>query len=125
MISVMRSSPARATDHIVLFPTPSGRPLKTDHARDLMRDAGLLYKCTPHRRRYTFATRAIRARPRVAQNRGHVGHKTAEMAFKYTEKRRRARLANVTLDAAHNVNRDEPKCKPLLTGSVNRSDRRH
>jgi hypothetical protein len=33
MISVTRSSPARATDHIMLFPTPSGRPLKTDHAR--------------------------------------------------------------------------------------------
>jgi integrase len=28
-----------------------------------------------------------------------VGHRTAEMAFKYTEKRRRARLGIATLDA--------------------------
>jgi hypothetical protein len=31
------------------------------------------------------------------------------MAFKYTEKRRRARLAIVELDAARTVNHDEPK----------------
>jgi hypothetical protein len=38
-----------------------------------------------------------------------VGHKTAAMAVKYTEKRRRARLAIATIDAARNVNRRDPK----------------
>jgi hypothetical protein len=88
---------------------PSGRPLKTDHTRDLMRDAGLPDECTLHRLPDTFATCAIRARPRLVENREHCRHKTAEMAFKYTEKRRRARLAIVELDAARTVNHDEPK----------------
>ena len=59
------------------------------------------------------ATRSRRARSELGLEwhriGGIVGHKTAEMAFKYTGKRRRARLASVALDAARNVNLYEPK----------------
>src|SRR5207248_3289492 len=49
--------------HLVLFPTRTGRSLKIDHMRHLMRDAirraALPNDCTLHGLRYTFATRAI------------------------------------------------------------------
>jgi integrase len=88
-------------EHVVLFPTPTGRPLKVDHMRHLMRDAiraaALSDDCTLHGLRYTFATRAIELGLDWQTIESIVGHRTAEMAVKYTEKRRRARLAIVTL----------------------------
>jgi integrase len=96
-------------EHVVLFPTPTGRPLKVDHMRHLMRDAiraaALSDDCTLHGLRYTFATRAIEIGLDWQTIESIVGHRTAEMAVKYTEKRRRARLAIVTLDAAQKTNR--------------------
>jgi hypothetical protein len=54
-------------------------------------------------RRTGVDTRSPRARLRLGLDwqpvESIVGHRTAEMAFKYTEKRRRARLAIATLDA--------------------------
>jgi integrase len=90
----------------VLFPTDTGRPLKVDYMRHLMRDAiraaSLPDDCTLHGLRYTFATRAIELGLDWQTIESIVGHKTAEMAFKYTQKRRRARLAIATLDASKN-----------------------
>ena len=89
-------------EHVVLFPTPTGRPLKVDHMRHLMRDAiraaALSDDCTLHGLRYSFATRAIEIGLDWQTIESIAGHRTAEMAVKYTEKRRRARLAVVTLD---------------------------
>ena len=105
-------------EHVVLFPTPTGRALKVDHMRHLMRDAmrgaALPDDCTLHGLRYTFATRAIELGLDWQAVESIVGHKTAEMAFKYTEKRRRARLAIVTLDAG-------TKSEPSERQSENRS----
>jgi integrase len=96
-----------------MFPTPTGRPLKVDHMRHLMRDAfraaSLPDDCTLHGLRYTFATRAIELGLDWQTIESIVGHKTAEMAVKYTEKRRRARLAIVSLDAARKGNAETPK----------------
>ena len=78
---------------------------KVDHMRHLMRAAmraaGLPDDCTLHRLRYTFATRAIELGLDWQTIESIVGHKTADMAFKYTQQRRLARLAIVTLDAAN------------------------
>jgi integrase len=113
--------------HVVLFPTPTGRPLKVDYMRHVMRAAiraaALHDECTLHGLRYTFATRAIELGLDWQTIESIVGHKTAEMAFKYTQKRRRARLTIVTLDAARKVNRQEPKVKTAAERSENRSER--
>jgi len=89
-------------DHLVLFPTETGRPLQVDYMRhemrDAMREAGLPDDCTLHGLRYTFATRAIELGLDWQTIESIGGHRTAEMAFKYTEKRRRSRLAIATLD---------------------------
>jgi integrase len=99
--------------HVVLFPTPTGRPLKVDHMRHLMREAiraaGLSDDCTLHGLRYTFATRAIEIGLDWQTIESIVGHRTAQMAAKYTGKRRLARLAIVSLDAARTANREPPK----------------
>jgi integrase len=96
--------------HVVLFRTPTGRPLKVDHMRHLMRDAirqaELPDDCTLHGLRYTFATRAIEIGLDWQTIESIVGHRTAEMAHKYTAKRRSARLAIATLDVARE--RDDP-----------------
>ena len=95
-------------EHVVLFPTAIGRSLQIDYMRHLMRDAiraaALTDECTLHGLRYTFATRAIELGLDWQTIESIVGHKTAEMAFKYTQQRRLARLAIVTLDAARNAN---------------------
>jgi integrase len=113
--------------HVVLFPTPTGRPLKVDHMRHLMRDAiraaALPDNCTLHRLRYTFATRAIELGLDWQTIESIVGHRTAEMAFKYTEKRRRARFAIATLDVARKRNRRTAKVIAAADRSDNRSDR--
>jgi integrase len=113
-------------EHVVLFPTLTGRPLKVDHMRHLMRDAiraaELPDDCTVHGLRYTFATRAIELGLDWQTIESIVGHRTAEMAFKYTEKRRRARLTIVTLDAARKVNRRTAKVITAADRSDNRSD---
>jgi len=90
--------------HVVLFPTGTGRPLKVDHMRHIMRGAiraaNLPDDCTLHGLRYTFATRAIELGLDWQTTESIVGHKTAQMAAKYTAKRRAARLTIATLDAA-------------------------
>jgi integrase len=112
--------------HVVLFPTPTGRLLKVDHMRHLMRDAiraaALPDNCTLHGLRYTFATRAIELGLDWQTIESIVGHRTAEMAFKYTEKRRRARLAIATLDVARKRNRRTAKVIAAAVRSDNRSD---
>jgi integrase len=89
-------------DQLVLFPTETGRPLQVDHMRHLMRDAiraaDLPDTCTLHGLRYTFATRGLELGLDWQTIESIVGHRTAEMAFKYTEKRRRSRLVIATLD---------------------------
>jgi integrase len=108
--------------HVVLFPTPSGRPLKVDHMRHAMRDAiraaELPDNCTLHGLRYTFATRAIELGLDWQTVESIVGHKTAQMASKYTAKRRAARLTIATLDAARTG-----KVKTAAVRSENRPDR--
>jgi integrase len=99
--------------HVVLFPTPTGRPLKVDHMRHLMRDAmraaALPDDCTLHGLRYTFATRAIELGLDWQTIESIVGHKTSEMAFKYTQQRRSARLAIATLNSVRKRNRRQGK----------------
>ena len=103
--------------HVVLFPTPTGRPLKVDHMRHLMREAmrsaALPDECTLHGLRYTFATRGLELGLDWQTVESIVGHRTAEMAFKYTEKRRRSRLAIATLDRATVRARE-----PMVDGEV-------
>jgi integrase len=72
--------------------------------RDAMRDAALPDDCTLHGLRYTFATRAIELGLDWQTIESIVGHKTAEMAFKYTQQRRQARLAIATLNQVRNTN---------------------
>jgi hypothetical protein len=52
-----------------------------------------------------------------------VGHRTAEMAHKYTPKRRRARLAIATLDAAQKPNRRRDGVKTAANLSENHPNR--
>jgi integrase len=97
--------------HVVLFPTSTGRALKVDHMRHVMREAirqaALPDDCTLHGLRYTFATRAIELGLDWQTIESIVGHRTAEMAHKYTAKRRNARLAIVTLDRARERSKDK------------------
>jgi integrase len=113
-------------EHVVLFPSPTGRPLKVDHMRHLMRDAiraaALQDECTLHGLRYTFATRAIELGLDWQTIESIVGHKTAEMAFKYTQQRRLARLAIVTLDAVRNADRGTAKVRTRADKTGDRSE---
>jgi integrase len=106
--------------HVVLFPTATGRPLAVDHMRHLMREAiraaALPDECTLRGLRYTFATRAIELGLDWQMIESIVGHKTAEMAFKYTQQRRQARLTITTLDAARKGN-------PVAAKVINAADR--
>lgn len=82
--------------HAVILTTPAGRPLKVDYFRHLMRKAycaaGLPDDCTSHGLRYTAATR-LREVGCDWQTIGAItGHRTAEMARKYSERRRLAEL---------------------------------
>jgi integrase len=72
--------------------------------RDAMRAAALPDDCTLHGLRYTFATRAIELGLDWQTIESIAGHKTAEMGFKYTQQRRRARLAIATLNEVRNAN---------------------
>jgi integrase len=81
-----------------------------------MREAGLPDDCTLHGLRYTFATRGLELGLDWQRIESIVGHRTAQMAHKYTEKRRRSRLAIATLDAAQ-----EQTSTALPLTSVNRS----
>ena len=91
-----------------IFRTEKGHPLLVDHMRHLMREAmraaDLPDDCTLHGLRYTFATRAIELGLDWQTIESIVGHKTAEMAFKYTQQRRQARLAIATLNQVRNAN---------------------
>jgi integrase len=72
-----------------------------------------------HGLRYTFATRAIELGLDWQTIEIIVGHKTAEMAFKYTQQRRQARLAIATLNQVRNAN---AAVKTLADRSENPSD---
>ena len=72
--------------------------------REAMRAADLPNDCTLHGLRYTFATRAIELGLDWQTIESIVGHKTAAMAFKYTQQRRQARLAIATLNQVRNAN---------------------
>jgi len=102
--------PWLAHDHVVLFPTATGRPLQPNHMRHLMRDAirgaALPDDCTLHGLRYTFATRGLELGLDWQTVESIVGHRTAQMAHKYTAKRRNARLTIAILDAARKQNVD-------------------
>src|SRR5260370_221228 len=103
-------------DHVVLFPTDTGRPLRVNYMRHLMRDAmraaGLPDDCTLHGLRYTFATRGLELGLDWQTVESIVGHRTPAMGFKYTDERRRARLTIATLDAAPE---QPPHLVPLTT----------
>jgi integrase len=92
-----------------IFRTEKGRELLVDHMRHVMRAAmraaGLPDDCTLHGLRYTFATRAIELGLDWQTIESIVGHETAEMAFKYTQQRRGARLAIATLNQVRKANR--------------------
>lgn len=95
-----------------VFWTDTGVCLQENHMRHIMRDAirdaGLPDECTLHGLRYTFATRGIELGLDWQTIEAIVGHRTAEMAHKYTSKRRNARLAIAVLDAAgRNRNRTD------------------
>jgi integrase len=68
--------------------------------RAAIRGAGLPDDCTLHGMRYTFATRGLELGLDWQTVESIVGHRTAEMAHKYTAKRRSARLTIATLDRA-------------------------
>jgi integrase len=84
----------------MFFPTAPGRSIAPNYMRKVMRDAiriaGLPETRTLHGLRYTFATRASELGMDYPTIESIVGHKTQEMASKYTKKRRRSRLAIVT-----------------------------
>lgn len=89
---------------MVLLTTEAGRSLGIDAFRHMMRDAydaaGLPTDCTTHGLRYTAGT-ILRELDCDWETIGDVlGHRTAEMVRKYTEKKRRTRVAITRLDQA-------------------------
>lgn len=108
-----------------------GLPLTVDalrhRLRGAIRTAGLGNDCTLHGLRYTAAT-VLRelglSWPEIADI---TGHQTAEMARKYSEKRRRVARAIDRLDASNSEAQEtaekQPTAKPLLSGLPNRSRR--
>jgi integrase len=89
--------------------------------RDAMREAVLPDECTLHGLRYTFATRAIELGLDWQTIESIVGHRRAEVAFKYTQQRRLARLAMVTLDAVRNADRATAKVRTSTDQTRDRS----
>ncbi len=90
--------------NVMVLTTPTGKAFKVDHFRHVMRDAyraaGLPNDCTTHGLRYTAATVLHELGcdwPTIA---AITGHETAEMARKYSEKKRRAKLAILRLNEA-------------------------
>jgi len=88
--------------HDALFPGATGKPLSANAVQQLMygaiRKAGLPVACVPHGLRYTFATRAVELNLDRLVMEAIVGHTTMQMARKYTEKRRDARLTIETMN---------------------------
>lgn len=95
--------------HEPFFPVGKDHdPISGSYMRKLMRSAitmaGLPDTCTLHGLRYTFAIRAIETGLDHQIIESIVG--TLEMAFKYTEKRRKARLTVTTLNTALKQDRE-------------------
>jgi len=90
--------------HMVILTTETGRPFKIDHFRHTMRDAirtaALPDDCTLHGLRYTAATILRELGCDLPTIQAITGHRTAEMARKYSEKRRRAKVAIARLNRA-------------------------
>jgi len=92
------------TPHMMILATETGRPFKVDHFRHTMRDAyrkaRLPEDCTTHGLRYTAATRLREIGCDWEEIADITGHETAEMARKYSNKARRAKLTVARLDDA-------------------------
>ncbi len=92
--------------HVMMLTTASGRAFKVDHFRHIMRAAyraaGLPDDCTTHGLRYTAATILHELGCEWSTIAAITGHETAEMARKYSEKKRRAKVAIARLDEARN-----------------------
>jgi integrase len=91
-------------DEKFIMPGRAGSFISHNRVQGLMREAitaaGLPKERTLHGLRYTFAVRAVEFGVDHASIEAIVGHKTLQMAIKYTEKRRKARFVTVTMNAA-------------------------
>lgn len=97
-------------EHVMILTNPSGGPVLKDYLRHMMRDAYRavgLHDVTTHGLRYTAARilRELECDWETIQD--VTGHKTAEQARQYAEKRRRTRIAITRLDEARNKSRPE------------------
>lgn len=94
----------KAHRHMILLPTNRGRMFTPDGFRHWMRDAyraaGLPADCTTYGLRYTAATVLNELGCDWETVAAITGHETSEMARKYMNKRRKARLAVRRLDDA-------------------------
>lgn len=94
--------------HISLLVTTSGGSLKPRYMRSVMRDAftaaGLPADCTLHGLRYTFGVVAREIGLEGELIASILGHRTADMIRKYTEKRRNAEIVIARLDDARGRN---------------------
>ncbi len=94
----------KASVRTAVLTTSSGRVFKVDNFRRLMRDAynaaGLPETCTTHGLRYTAATILRELDCDWETIADITGHRTAEMVRKYTEKKRRTRVAITRLNGA-------------------------
>lgn len=102
--------------HVMMLTTTSGKAFKVDHFRHIMRAAyraaRLPDDCTTHGLRYTAATILYELGCEWPTIAAITGHETAEMARKYSEKKRRAKTAIARLDDARNgrkENEEQPK----------------
>ena len=103
-----------ANEHVVILTTETGRPFKIDHFRHTMRAAiraaALPDDRTLHGLRYTAATILRELGCDLPTIQAITGHRTAEMARKYSEKRRRAKVAIARLNRArHEPEKEAPK----------------
>jgi integrase len=94
----------------MFFPNGRSASISPNYMRENMRDAiglaDLPDTCTLHGLRYTFATRSIELGMDYQTIESIVGHKTMAMAIKYTEQRRRSRLAIQRWNAGLKWHRD-------------------
>lgn len=94
----------RTHDQMTLLVTPAGRPFRVDFFRHFMRAAytaaGLPADFTTHGLRYAAATRFHELGVPLDDIGLITGQATMQMVRKYTEKRRRTRLAIAKLNRA-------------------------
>lgn len=109
-----------------MFPNAKGRSMSEGTMRDIMHNAIKEVGLQPPRKnkpidrdvrslhglRYTFAIRAIEVRMEYDTVEAIVGHRTLAMAIKYTEKRRKSRLAGAKLNDALKQDREHRLTHP-------------